>query len=58
MASVFTVVSTVQDYLNKHAEDCLNRMKDISERAKREEEESERVRLAPEILLLNCSTEF
>ncbi|XP_055343674.1 RWD domain-containing protein 1-like [Paramacrobiotus metropolitanus] len=42
MASVFTVVSAVQDYLNKHAEDCLNRFKEMSLRAKREEEEEER----------------
>ena len=43
MASVFTVVSAVQDYLNKHAEECLLLIKEVSERSKREEEELERV---------------
>jgi len=45
MASIFSIVSTVQDYLNKHAEECLLLIKEVSERSKREEEEIERKKM-------------
>ncbi|OQV11479.1 putative RWD domain-containing protein 1 [Hypsibius exemplaris] len=42
MASVFTIMAAIQDELNGHLEACLEQLKNISERAKREEEEADR----------------